>query len=233
MHADAVRNDAVRNAPAFSVSRLTFRYERKVAVSCDSLEIHRGETVAFTGSNGSGKTTMLKLLNGLLGPYDGRIDFLGLPLARNPLLRDRSVFVHQHPVLFSGTVKDNFEYALRLKRVRGAEAAKRIAMTVERFSIGPLLEREAGRLSGGETQRVAVARAVAAGADVILLDEPTSSMDSASGSAIRAFLLELRRSGTTLVFSTHDASLVLDLAGRSVRFESGRVVDEPSTGGTL
>ena len=176
---------------------------------------------------------MLKLLNGLLGPYDGRIDFLGLPLARNPLLRERSVFVHQHPVLFSGTVKENFEYALRLKRVRGAEAARRIALAVERFCIGPLLEREAGRLSGGETQRVAVARAVAAGADVILLDEPTSSMDAASESAVRALLLELRRGGSTLVFSTHDASLARDVAGKSVRFESGRVIDEQSSGGTL
>jgi len=231
MLSDAMLGDAKRNDPAFSVSRLSFRYERKPAVSCESLEIRIGEAVAFTGPNGSGKTTMLKLLNGLLGPYDGRIDFLGLPLARNPLLRERSVFVHQHPVLFSGTVRENFEYALRLKRIRGTEAARRIAMAVERFRIGSLLEREAGRLSGGETQRVAVARAVAAGADVILLDEPTSSMDTASESAIRSLLLELRRGGSTLVFSTHDASLACDVAGRSVRFESGRVIDKQDTGG--
>jgi energy-coupling factor transporter ATP-binding protein EcfA2 len=85
-----------------------------------------------------------------------------------------------------------------------------------------LLDREAGRLSGGETQRVAVARAAAAGADVILLDEPTSSMDAESEIAVRALLLELKRGGSTLIFSAHDESLVEAMADRVVRFDRGR-----------
>ncbi len=205
----------------FSVSKLAFRYERKLAVSCEALEIHAGETVAFTGPNGSGKTTMLKLLNGLLGPYDGIIEFMGLPLRHNPYLRLRSVYVHQHPILFAGTVRDNLEYALRLKHIARDEAGARIERVAVRFGIESLLAREAARLSGGETQRVAIARAVAAGADVLLLDEPTSSLDSGSEAAVRSLLLELKRDGTTIVFSAHDEGLVRDVADRVVRFDMG------------
>lgn len=210
----------------FDVSRLAFRYERRIAVACDSLRVRQGESVAFVGPNGSGKTTMLKLLNGLLGPFDGSISFLGRPLALNPELRRRSVYVHQHPVLFAGTVRDNLRYALALKRVPEREARRRIEEAAGRFGLGGLLEREAGRLSGGETQRVAVARAVAAGADVLLLDEPTSSMDAGSELAVRSLLSELRRGGATLVFSAHDESLVSQLSDRILRFDAGLAITD-------
>ncbi|MBU0928981.1 MAG: energy-coupling factor ABC transporter ATP-binding protein [Spirochaetes bacterium] len=210
---------------AFSVARLAFRYERRVAVSCEGLEIGLGESVAFVGPNGSGKTTMLKLLNGLLGPFDGSIEFLGRPLRGNPQLRRRSVYVHQHPVLFAGTVRDNLAYALRLKRFGREESARRIDEAAERFALGGLLAREAGRLSGGETQRVAVARAVAAGADVLLLDEPTSSMDAESEAGVRSLLASLKGSGATLVFSAHDETLVRDIADRTIGFAGGRALD--------
>ncbi|HPE88127.1 MAG TPA: ABC transporter ATP-binding protein [Spirochaetia bacterium] len=211
----------------FEVAGLSFRYERRVAASCASLRVRQGESVAFVGPNGSGKTTMLKLLNGLLGPFDGSISFMGRPIAKNPELRRRSVYVHQHPVLFAGTVRDNLAYALRLKRFGAAEAETRLEDAAERFGIAALLDREAGRLSGGETQRVAVARAVAAGADVLLLDEPTSSMDAEGDAAVRSMLAGLRRSGSTLVFSAHDESLVRELADRVIRFESGRAIAGP------
>ncbi len=211
----------------FEVAGLSFRYERRVAASCASLRVRNGESVAFVGPNGSGKTTMLKLMNGLLGPFDGSISFMGRPIAKNPELRRRSVYVHQHPVLFAGTVRDNLAYALRLKRFGAAEAEARLEDAAERFGIACLLDREAGRLSGGETQRVAVARAVAAGADVLLLDEPTSSMDSEGDAAVRSMLAGLRRSGSTLVFSAHDESLVRELADRVVRFDMGRAIAGP------
>jgi len=222
--------DVAGNVPVFSVSGLSFRYERRVALTCDSLEIMPGQSVALTGPNGSGKTTMLKLLNGLLGPFAGSVAFMGKPLARNPLLRERSVYVHQHPVMFAGTVRDNLEYALRLKRVPREEARRRIDETAGRLGIGSLLDREAARLSGGETQRAAVARAVAAGADVLLLDEPTSSMDSGSEAAMRGLLIELRRSGATLVFSAHDDGFVQAVADRVVRFDAGRAVVQTAQG---
>jgi len=216
------------DSPVFEVSRLSFRYERALAVSCEALSVAMGEALAFVGPNGSGKTTMLKLLNGILGPYQGTIAFMGLPLAHNPHLRRRSVYLHQHPVLFSGTVRDNLEYALRLKHVRHDEATIRLERTAERFGIGALLERDAGALSGGETQRVAIARAVAAGADVLLLDEPTSSLDADSDTAMRSLLLELRRDGATILFSAHDPELVHLVADRTINFTPGKEIQHDS-----
>lgn len=215
--------------PIFDVLRLSFRYERALAVSCDALRIMAGESVAFVGPNGSGKTTMLKLLNGILGPYQGTIDFMGLPLAHNPYLRRRSVYLHQHPVLFSGTVRDNIAYALRLKHFRRDEAAARLQRTAQRFGIDHLLERDAGVLSGGETQRVAMARAVAAGADVLLLDEPTSSLDAESEESMRLLLLDLKQGGATILFSAHDPELVRLVADRTINFSTSKEMHDDSS----
>lgn len=208
---------------AFEVSGLSFRYEKRAAVECLSLEIFEGEAVAFVGPNGSGKTTMLKLLNGLVGPFQGKIDFMGRPLAGNPDLRRRSVYVHQHPILFAGTVRDNLAYALRLKRVDPASIPARVLDVALRLRLDGILDREAGKLSGGETQRVAIARAVAAGADVLLLDEPTSSLDADGEVEVRKLLSELKRSGSTILFSAHDPGLVAELADRIAAIEAGVV----------
>lgn len=213
----------------FDVRGLSFGYERAIAVRCDALKVAAGESVAFVGPNGSGKTTMLKLLNGILGPYQGTIAFMGLPLSRNPYLRRRSVYLHQHPVLFSGTVRDNIAYALRLKRFGRDEATERLERTAWRFGIEHLLERDAGVLSGGETQRVAMARSVAAGADVLLLDEPTSSLDAESDAAMRSLLLELRRDGATILFSAHDPELVRLVADRTVNFGTDKEMHDDSS----
>ncbi|HUW68904.1 MAG TPA: ABC transporter ATP-binding protein [bacterium] len=216
------------DSPVFEVSRLSFRYEHALAVSCEALRVSAGEVVAFVGPNGSGKTTMLKLLNGILGPYQGTIAFMGLPLKRNPHLRRRSVYLHQHPVLFTGTVRDNLEYAQRLKHMRRDEATIRLERTAERFGIEALLERDAGALSGGETQRVAIARAVAAGADVLLLDEPTSSLDAESDAAMRTLLLDLKRDGATILFSAHDPELVHLIADRIIYFTPSKEIHHDS-----
>ncbi|MFH2116028.1 MAG: ABC transporter ATP-binding protein, partial [Spirochaetota bacterium] len=184
-------------------------------------DVRENDCLAFVGPNGSGKTTLLKLLNGLLGPYSGRIEFMGQPLGSSKLLRRRSIYLHQHPVLFAGTVRENMNYALRLKRINKPEAESRLAAVASRFGIEDILDREAGRLSGGETQRVAMARAVAAGADVLLLDEPTSSMDKKSEHAVQDLLLELKHEGATILFSAHDETLVARLADRVLHFSSG------------
>lgn len=219
--ARALINSPSPDVPVLSVRELAFHYENKAGLSCPCLDVREGECLAFVGPNGSGKTTLLKLLNGLLGPYSGRIEFMGQPLGSSKLLRRRSVYLHQHPVLFAGTVRDNLAYALKLKRFDRAEAEARLTAAAGRFGITALLDREAGRLSGGETQRVAMARAVAAGADVLLLDEPTSSMDKDSEHAVRQLLLDLKKDGATILFSAHDEALVARLADRVLKFGNG------------
>ncbi|MBN1520000.1 MAG: ABC transporter ATP-binding protein [Spirochaetales bacterium] len=216
------------NAPLFSLRGLSFRYGRRVALRCDSLDIERGQAVALLGPNGSGKTTFLKVLNGLLGPYDGTLRFLGR--SPGPALRLRSVYLHQHPVLFTGTVRDNLARALSFRRVPRGEAAGRVQAAIDRVGCASLMDREASRLSGGETQRVALARALALGADILFLDEPTSSMDAASQNAVRSVLAELKSEGVTLIFSTHDQELADALADTRILFDAGRAMPHPHGG---
>ena len=208
----------MKNSDAFRLRKVRFSYGTGIAVRCESLVVPSGCVTAFVGNNGSGKTTLLKLMNDLVGPYEGKAEFFGLPAHRNVQLRRRSVYLHQHPVLFQGTVEDNLLFALGLKKIRGEEAKRKVITISEEFNLASLMQRRANRLSGGETQRVSLARAVAIGADVLLLDEPTSSMDRESGLQVRSMLAILKKLGTTIIMATHDESLVADLADGVVCF---------------
>jgi len=208
---------------AYTVRDVTFRYGRRVALTCPHLDVPARSFVAFTGPNGSGKTTLLKVLNGLIGPVAGTIHFFGRPLSDAAHLRRRSVFLHQQPVLFAGTVADNLAFALRIHRVPAAAAAERVAAASTALGIGALLDRPAQGLSGGEVQRVALARALVLGVDVLLLDEPTAAMDQANQVAVRAALAALHAAGKTLIVSTHDETLVADRADLRVRFSGDGV----------
>lgn len=221
----------LNDAPVFSLEAISFPFGKQVAVSCDALEIHAGECVAFTGTNGSGKTTLLKLMNGLLGPFEGTLLFCGAPLSRARDLRRRSVFLHQQPVLFTGTVRDNLAFALKLRGMAADTVAARVLATARDLGIEALLKRSARGLSTGETQRVALGRALALGADVLLLDEPTAAMDAASQTALREILFGLKTEGKTLVVSTHDERLVTKLADRRVVFSPERNAAEVSKAG--
>jgi tungstate transport system ATP-binding protein len=208
---------------AFCLRGLSFAYDMRPVLRVVGLDIEPGRATAFVGPNGSGKTTLLKLMNGLLGPFRGQLHFFGKPLASGAALRARSVYVHQHPVLFSGTIYDNIAYALRIRRLPAVQVRERVASAARRLGLEDRLDRDARRLSGGETQRVAVARAVAFGADVLLLDEPTSALDLESDASLRLTLAALKTEGTTLVFSTHNHELARDLADRIVHFKDGEV----------
>lgn len=205
----------------FQVRDLRFAYDRIPRLHCPEMDLVEGVTAGLVGPNGSGKTTLLKLLNGLLGPYTGSICFAGQPLTASRELRRRTVYVHQHPVLFAGSVSANLEYVLQLRSLRRAERQERVGRIAERFGLTGLLGRDATRLSGGETQRVALARALVGGADTLLLDEPTASVDAESDMAIRQQLLELKAEGYTIIFSAHDAGLVRLLADECWHFTEG------------
>jgi tungstate transport system ATP-binding protein len=186
-----------------------------------ALSIKRGERVALHGPNGSGKTSLLKLLNGLLLPSSGSISFLGEPTARSKLLRSRSVYLHQHPWLLAGTVAYNLSVAGERGRGERRAQAGRQAALLSRLGLQGFERRRGRLLSGGEAQRVALARALATGADVLLLDEPTASADAASQELIRSVLLEEAAAGATIILATHDQSLARALEARILLVEGG------------
>jgi putative ABC transport system ATP-binding protein len=193
-----------------------------------SLEVPAGSFTLLTGPSGSGKTTLLALLGGLERPTRGRVLFAGrdlggcsdVELAR---LRRRLGFVFQDFALIAGLpVWENVTYPLI---PRGASAAERYRLAREllgNFGLGDRLAARPRELSGGEQQRVAVARALAGRPEVLLADEPTSNLDEESGRAVIALLRQAHADGKTVVASSHDPRLAA-VATRVCRLEGGRL----------
>jgi putative ABC transport system ATP-binding protein len=192
------------------------------------LEVTRGEALSVVGASGSGKSTLLALLAGLDTPSEGRIsldghDLFALDEDARAALRGRTVgFVFQSfQLLPSYTALENVMLPLELSS-RG-EAASAAQEMLARVGLGERLRHYPRQLSGGEQQRVALARAFVARPKLLLADEPTGSLDAASGEAVIRLLFEMNReSGTTLVLVTHDESLARR-CGRSVRLVAGRI----------
>ena len=178
-----------------------------------------GVTVLM-GPSGSGKSTLLRLCNRLEAPTRGRILFRGDDLAvLDPLAHRRRVgMVFQQPTPFGGTVRDN----LRVAAPDATEEAMRAALARAHLDAG-FLDRRATELSGGESQRACLARALVAGPEVLLMDEPTSSLDEAAGRALEDLARTLSADGVPIVWVTHDPAQAARLGGRTLRVEGGRV----------
>ena len=218
----------------FEVRDLDFSWDSgrggKPALSIPSLAIGEGQSVALLGPNGSGKTSLLKLLNGLAAPGSGSILFEGEAAWGSARLRKRSVYLHQHPFLLAGTVSYNVGFGCGRLGLGRAEKEDRITRALERLGLGGFGRRRHRALSGGEAQRVALARALATGADILLLDEPTASADRESAALIARILAEEADRGATIVIATHETALSGAFARRTIRLEAGTIVED--TGNT-
>jgi putative ABC transport system ATP-binding protein len=176
-------------------------------------------TTALLGPSGSGKSTLLRLLNRLADPDEGSVRFHGTDVRElDPLeLRRRVGLVPQLPAPVPGTVADNVAFGPRL---RGEEVDPEPPLRLAGLDAS-FAERDASRLSVGEQQRVMLARALALEPEVLLLDEPTASLDSAATGAVEEALRGLR--GVSLVLVTHDRGQAERLAERTMKLEAGRV----------
>ncbi len=221
------------DAPAVRVQRLTHHYGSGAArrrILCDvDLEIGRGEIVILTGPSGSGKSTILTLIGALRSVQEGSLNVLGSELkdaseARRAAVRKDIGFIFQtHNLVGALTARQNVEMALQLRA--GPRPNIRAAARELLHGVG-LLDRENYRpdqLSGGQRQRVAVARALAGGPRLVLADEPTASLDRASGREVVDLLSKLaRENGCTVLLVTHD-NRILDIADRIVGLEDGTI----------
>ena len=211
--------------------------ERGVDVA---FEVAAGETVALLGPNGAGKSTVLAVLAGLLRPASGRVELDGRvllsvgsaydgPRVDLPPHRRRVALLAQEPLLFPHlSALDNVAFGPRSAGTGRSASRERAQGWLDDVGIGELAERRPGRLSGGQAQRAAVARALAAEPDLLLLDEPTSALDVAVTPALRQTLRRVL-AGRTCVVVTHDVLDALLLADRVLVLEGGRVVEQGPT----
>jgi putative ABC transport system ATP-binding protein len=195
-----------------------------------SVRIESGEIVAVTGPSGSGKSTLLHCLAGILVPDAGevwfgdtRVDALR-ETARSALRRDRFGFVFQFGQLVPElTAEENVALPLLLGGVRRAVALGRARALVDRLGLAGLERRRSGELSGGQAQRVALARGLVAEPAVIFADEPTGALDSLTGEQVMDLLVEAARErGTTVVLVTHEPR-VAAYAGREITLRDGKI----------
>jgi tungstate transport system ATP-binding protein len=193
------------------------------------LEIETGDFLTIIGPTGAGKSTLLRLLHLLDAPAAGRIEFAGEPVAYPaPLgLRRQIGMVFQRPLMFSGSVRRNIDLGLRF---RGARDETWIQRLLTEFDLEPLADREARLVSGGEMQRVAVARALAYQPRVLLLDEPAASLDPGHLRAIEG-IIRAAHGGRkmTIVAATHNLGQARRLSTRVAMMSGGRLLEIQET----
>jgi putative ABC transport system ATP-binding protein len=201
-----------------------------------SLRIDQGELVAIVGPSGSGKSTLLHVMGTLERPTRGAVRVAGedtssMTDAQLSGLRARRLgFVFQQFFLLDGlSVLDNVADGLLYRGLPLAERRQLAEAAIEKVGIGHRLAHRPNQLSGGEQQRTAIARALAGRPTLLMADEPTGNLDSASGASLLALLRELHRDGTTIAVITHDAEVAASME-RRIEIRDGRIIGDTSNG---
>jgi len=192
-----------------------------------SLEVAQGDYYVLLGRSGAGKTQLLELICGLTPPDSGRIFLEGEEITHRRV-QDRGIgLVFQDLALFPHySVKDNIMYPLKIKNLSLKERVDRVQRAAAEMNITDLLLRKPDTLSGGEKQRVALARTLVTQPKILLLDEPMASVDASLKDDIRRMLRRLNRSGQTIIHVTHDYGEAISLASRVGVMHNGRIIQE-------
>ena len=225
--------------PVFEVEDIVFDYEGIPAIRKLSLQVGQGERIALLGANGSGKSTLLRILDGLYFPVSGSVSFRGETLSPAKFQSDgyawtfrrQVALVFQNPdvQLFNPTVFDEIAYGPLQLRWEKEELIHRVEETMTFMGIAQLRERPPYRLSGGEKKKVALASVLVLDPEVLLLDEPTATLDPRSQSQIVDLIQQWKGTGKTVITATHQLEIVEDIADRVVVLEAGAVIAAGST----
>ena len=216
------------NEVLFLENIMVNRGPKQRILTIDSFAVRRGELVALVGPNGAGKSTLLQTVN-LLQPYQGALRLFSEEIRADnqQTLRRRSSMLFQDTLLLSGSVFDNVAWPLRFRGIATDELHERVHKALKDFGCDHLAERPAKQLSGGEAQRVCIARALVSEPELLLLDEPFSSLDVAMRSAMMEEIRSVaERRGITVILVTHNFSDVLCFAERAVALFDGRIIQD-------
>jgi putative ABC transport system ATP-binding protein len=221
---DASSPDRAADAGLICTDRLTRIVDGKRLVDDVSFSVHRNETIVLVGPSGAGKSSLLRLINRLDEPTSGTVYVEGQDYREIAPrdLRRRIGMVMQAPHLFPGTVADNVRYG---PQIRGESLSdETVDSLLARVELEGYARRAVENLSGGEAQRVSLARTLANGPDVLLLDEPTSALDDATKHEVESVIFEIiRGQDLTCLFVTHDMEQARRIASRIVLMEKGRI----------
>ena len=179
----------------------------------------RRRTVVL-GANGAGKSVLLRTLHGLIPPTAGTVTWAG-----SAQRAAAQAMVFQRPVMLRRTAQQNIEYALAVNRIDGAERSRRAGEALEHFGLAHLARRQARVLSGGEQQRLALARAWALRPRILFLDEPTASLDPGAAAEVERAIADIHDAGTSIVMTTHHLGLARRAANDIVFLHQGRLAE--------
>jgi len=229
----AVSSHAKSASPIFVLKSVRQVKQGNAVLDGVDLEINRGEITALIGPSGAGKTSLIRLLNRLDDPIEGRVLYQSRPIAEYPVrqLRRQVGFVFQTPVMFPGSVRDNLLEAEKLAAELGGkteadlEARVREVMALAELEV-TLTDRDGESLSVGQKQRVNIARALMTTPEALLMDEPTSALDPETADRL---METVQRLGLTVVMVTHRLSEARRASDSIVLMESGRIIDARTT----
>jgi ABC-type sugar transport system ATPase subunit len=224
--ASTISKEANGVTPLLQLSNLLVRREGRIVLDIESLSVETGEVLAIVGPNGAGKSTLFLVLAGLLKPDHGQVIFNGRPFDsfRDLDYRRQIALVLQEPLLMDMSVYENAALGLKFRRISKAQIEERVNHWLDQLGVAHLSNRPARKLSGGEAQRVSLARAFVLQPDLLLLDEPFTALDAPT----RIRLLEdlkslLADTEMTTIFITHDLQDARKLATRMAVILDGRI----------
>lgn len=213
----------------FKLQNISFSYQDKKALDSISLDIKSGEKVCILGTNGCGKTTLLRILAGVALPQSGKITAFGSPVTKKILDSDREVCEYHRRIgfifqdsdaqLFCTTLKEEIAFGPLQFGLPIEDVKRRVGEIAKLLGIENLLDRAPFFMSGGEKKKAAIAAVLAQNPEVLILDEPTNGLDPRSQNFIVNLLNNLNRSGKTLITSTHNLELVRELSDRCILFD--------------
>jgi len=211
----------------YEINKLIRVHQGRTILDIPKLVIPAGKITSLIGPNGAGKTTLLHLLAFLDTPSSGTISFRSSPVhfvaKELHLLRQRVVLVDQYPILFTGSVYKNLEFGLKVRKIEKKKRRPLIQEALEMVGMQDFMNAEAHKLSGGETKRVALARALVIKPEVLLCDEPTANVDSENQEIIQSILERANgREKISILFATHSLSQARRLADQTVTLKDGR-----------
>jgi tungstate transport system ATP-binding protein len=201
------------------LDKVGYRIGRTPILTDVSVEIGAGPRTIILGPNGAGKSVLMRICHGLLRPTEGSVRWLGNPNPR------RVAMVFQRPVMLRRSALANVEYGLELAGVARAERKLRAQDVLEAVGLERCAGHPARRLSGGEQQKLALARAWALGPEVLLLDEPTANLDPAATREVETIVGQIRAGGTKIVMTTHNLGQARRLGDEILFINGGRLIE--------